>query len=500
VVEEASRDVYCKDLLAYVPSTKYFRTQFLHMLPAGLQPDMVPIHIGGEIKDWPVLLPHKVFAAMAANNRLQQDLIGSLNLQEFWASVASAPWARSALSGVPESDYDKLIPLKLYGDDGEVFKEVSYTFLAWSGINHCTDIFASRQLVAVVPKSDHMWDDKHNLTLRDLVRVIGESLKLMRTGLNEDGTMLARGFRAAYVAYTGDMKHVQEVFNFEGNFNRKKVCWYCTASKYDYVSVDKEWQTAPPSPHAGLIEGWVVESIRIDMLHCLYLGVAEDLLGSIINDAGDLEGWYKPMKKWLLAKGLQLRTRRNRMQQVLDRGPRDYPHFNPLKAACAKFMLLFFGEHLHLISNPTLRAATNCMASFIRSLDDAPLVMPTQTQATARDHGMGFVRLWYSKATSCAATHVLDFKVRPKHHGFHELLKHMTPDDPINPRAWACFGSEDFVGKMCIITLSCHPSTCKSTVLAKWAMHRLVSWTRDRMCNAQCAKIMVSEAPMPLEF
>lgn len=270
---------------------------------AGLEADMaimyvdIPTKSGGS---WPILAPHLVFAALHEARCLEKALGCGMGNSEFWQQSVPHPAKH-------EANNDLIFPLRMHGDGAESFRDRSVTFTSWSGLTHGIT-WENRFLICAIADTEFIMSDGKNVTLQRLGELIRDSFNIIYDGRwplreldgrvnSRAGLPLAGGWRGALIYTDGDLKYNKEFYGMEHSYLSNSICHQCgahrTSAGLDYSDPDGSWKNTLLSaaevkqafatvPFVAL-RGWEPTCITHDLLHLVFLGVARDLMGSILS-------------------------------------------------------------------------------------------------------------------------------------------------------------------------------------------------------------------------
>ena len=271
--------------------------------------------------------------------------------------------------------------------------------------------------------------------------------------------------------------------------------WYKTLEKgkqaFKKVS-NEEAMKNPRSGHSlfsGMIPGLTTKMVRGDCLHILFCkGVLGHLLGGIIHYlcwhdgvgvaqsvAPDkrLGALFQALTKEYQRQGTPTRVTNLRMSMICDH---QSPHKSfanlDLKASETKHLLDAFLPVCKKLLDPTcphehaMLQATQCMSDLVAIFDDASAFLTESQWKAAMSLEKGFSDNYeFLSAWALEEGRTLFNKVM-KHH----TMQHLVDNSKfLNPRVHWTFASEDFVGKISILTASVSPGVSSIRLNAKVA-------------------------------
>jgi hypothetical protein len=468
--------------LAGVPST-VFKRKFKPEITL----DFITIPLlrkGSRVEvQWPVLSPCKVWQWLQKEGKLLDMMVDpEFQYREFWAAIREAPYGERLLSGLNASviGTQNMLPIRLHGDDGEAFKDKSFTYFSWAGVR--TNSKFERFLITVLPKAQHWVEGGLNHTLQGVGQYLLDQLTLLRAGS-------ASSKRGVLVGLQGDLKFFTEFFSQARHTGCIQVCFLCAAErcsgalKYWHPGRNAPWRaTSTFDPFEGeetpqplySLPGFGLYMLQPDLLHTLYLGVGEDVVGSCAmhvlrahEDVTSMSLWEEHLA-WLRQNSCVTRSTSSCFSFPFKKPLYRYPHVKTVKGWDNKLLILWFSTRKDLFdSNLGLWSAVFHLALFLKILDTSPIIMSD----SQRDRACHALRVFCSVWCSLALDRILngdgeacDYKVRPKYHMLLELELALQRCR-INPRLYSTFGAESFVGECASITRSLDVrSACRGTL------------------------------------
>ena len=454
----------------------------------------------------PVIAPHEMWRYLNSKGELLNRFLGEgANLRRFWAAIRESTLGGHILKGLEHCDDVDLIPLQLHGDDAEAFKNRSYTYISWSGLAKKDCKFAHFLVCAVAKRRHYVDEHGRNQTLLKLGEFIRWSLEQLRAGVTgprafsgkpqQHGPLLHRG---VLVTFQGDLSWFRELFCQARHYNCIQCCFYCEAERcngegrdlrYWDMSASAPWrQTCYEQPLEECfqsllkMEGVCLSMIAVDMLHCIYIGVGEDVIGSCAmhvlrtHPISPAELWSQHTK-WCSAHGYVSRSTYQCFDIPFRRPQNRHPHVSPAKGFDARVLILWFSTLRSMFEeNLGLWSAVFHLAHFIKLLDNAGIVLTPSERDKACMALTTFLQVWSSLAltrTLIETDKTSDFKVRDKFHYLAHLERVLTVVNfRINPKLGATFSGESFVGDMASITAVQHPNTACLRTLQQFVLRQ----------------------------
>ena len=484
------------------------------------EPYMVTIplldrHKGERIyMDHPVLLPHEMVGHLISTGQASLEHMTNLAARTDQTLDKRLRNFCQAHNLNPK----ETIPLGFHGD-GVPYQKSSHR-------DASTEVF-SWIVLADMDGRRYMFSDVHKdflcncgcrgrCTMDALMAVFVWSMQVLFGGKSpmarHDGTPLdpARaakaghelGFRGLLMQARGDWAWFHQVLAFP-HWVADKICWRCRASMKGEMSYTNGGPKAPwratrykageflaqqlaQGLHVSpLFEcpGFSVEDVSIGVLHCMDLGVTQDIIGNIFLEAITTLDWPgrsmadKVKTLWLRMQSFYKANRtNNRLQSVTLNTFRPFPNQPPkLKAKGGETRgLVGFGVMLaNELHDKNGSDHTLKVKSIVEDLAAIYKLMFTQyTPTEARKLSMQ-VAFWYSKLEQEAkAKNLVAWKIKPKLHMMQELLEYQSFELG-NPRGYWEYHDEDFVGQVAKIAVrKGGPSTAKACATAVMASYR----------------------------
>ena len=126
--------------------------------------------------------------------------------------------------------------------------------------------------------------------------------------------------------------------------------------------------------------------------------------------------------------------------------------------------------------------------SFLRGLYSSGLWIPAAEASSFADAGLAFLDRFQDLAAMAYARRVPRYQLVPKLH----MMAHVIYDlrfqarksaTVINPMAFSCQADEDFIGKICILSRSCHGKTLHDRTLQKYKVNLAARWWKTILGN-----------------
>jgi hypothetical protein len=227
-------------------------------------------------------------------------MFGGQSLSAFWASAYDHGFVQQH-PHASRQDWGTAVPFCIHGDAARAFKNQKLLIISWSPslVRGCS--WDTRFLYCVLP-----WEVLiPNVTIRQL-------LSEFRNDINDLQRSTHCGpWRFAFFGSKGDLEWMQLAYDLRRYYRCNLLCSRCFASQspkhpellYTDLSDEAAWrhtfvqtcdflrnsaQTGPLPPLCQ-IAGWSAQSLLWDSMHNIYLGVAQDILGSGLQLLCDLK-------------------------------------------------------------------------------------------------------------------------------------------------------------------------------------------------------------------
>ena len=220
--------------------------------------------------------------------------------------MASTPIVRHHPSLSPE-DRHRTLPLGLHGDEGSFSKQDSLFVFTFNSLLCDGATMAKRFVMAIIKKSDMVPG-----TLDKMMAILSWSFNVALAGLSpqisfdgeaiEDPTYLAGRWRGSLIQVRCGWEFYKTIFNFPAWNAAEQMCWLCRASgrgelRFSACGADAAWRRTRQTHEmyvadiaaAGQelpilldrVHGLRLESVMIDVLHTVDLGIAAHIAGNI---------------------------------------------------------------------------------------------------------------------------------------------------------------------------------------------------------------------------
>jgi hypothetical protein len=351
---------------------------------------------------------------------------------------------------------------------------------------------------------------KKNVTLDTLFRCLAWSFSLLVSGESEgDAPLPLHATRAGFAGIKGDAKFFQETFLFSRSYNMNFICDECWASAvepnllYTNMLPDAAWRltrerhedylrnTRPEDRSAlCMIPGYHRDLHCRDLLHCLYLGVGQDLTASVVVELVQRGHCGATIELGLQYVSVQFQQwcQIHKVKPSIAELTRRNLHWSsspelPGKGSDCKLFIMFLNNLLtdmEVLPDSWLAQVSTCvwaLAHALWTLDMAGWMLTEEEADQFVDSGNLFLACYVHLAADAVRQGRRTFKLRPKLHAFHHIvLRIETRQSLQNPRFHQNFMDEDFVGRMCKLARSTHQRTVAARSLQRWLLMLAVRW------------------------
>ena len=465
----------------------------------------------------PVIMPHLFFQHLYKERQedFKQYVLGGLDdLSSFWSSK---PGKRMVAKKHPELSrrrkrlLNKTVPLGLHGDGGEFSHQDSVNVISWNSLVGVGETKHKRFVFTLLKQSQM----KENCETWDaLWKVFAWSINVLLSGKSpttdwldrdiEGGMPLADDFSGCMVQMRGDWAFYCETLGFPRHNEVANMCWICNAS----VNHDRLWTDAKDTAGwrptirshesytaqlASLgkqlpalfryVTGFRLEYIMIDVLHCVDLGVASHVAGSIMEECSasmgpnkaerckalhaDLKAWYAHQAKDVHVYKIKGKITPERLKNAAG-----FPKFKG-KAAETRhlsgYLVDLASRHLDGSDHAATRLAiAQLLDRFYVVLKNNGMFLTPESESEIATIGKQLVILYNALSTAAAATQTKTWKFSPKFHMWLHLCEIQA--GMYNPRFFWTYADEDLVGQMLEVAQTCHASTLADTALYKYLL------------------------------
>ena len=465
---------------------------------------------------FPILAPHLLFHSLQENYPDSlQSFFGASRIQNFWSSVRSDDprLCYNRVKDIPGYE-TKFIPLWLHGDGVEFSSDSILAFSIGSMLATGASMDTSA-FIAACPKRATAEMKQHGVDTWSLpYKVITWSLQALWEGAHpvmdwegkpfKDGSLLAElagksifqgGFRCLVWSLLGDLDYFANDLGFP-HWSRHEFCWMCNCSKVDMTRYwmdfrdDPNWviKTAdelrdnPPTDNLlvlgipGVMAGFLP---ALDILHTIDQGVAVRLAGGVLHcwcyDGPSSEAAGKLQSLWCEVQAAYgtLGTKEKLTNLILSmftnvKSPHAAPPVLKCKAAECRHLIpaLALVARSKVVADCPLSvhiaASLECLSRFYFAVTSSTdIVLPEAIARQAESMlnqcllHCSWLYQWSNANDNCK------FHLVPKHH----FAKHLAASCKfLNPVKTWTYKSEDWVGQLSTIALSCSHGTSSHAV------------------------------------
>ena len=442
---------------------------------------------------------------------------------QYWQHCEQyAPWWREhPASKVEPPKRGKLIPLSLYGDEVQSFRNTEggvVSVLAWSSDLSAGQPPLSRYFpISCIP--DHYCVDR---TYIELFKNVAKRLQVMcDPEQHEHFAWSAKGYQFVYSSTQGDLKWVCEKFSLH-NYRKNGFCSRCACCKnhedlgmtlgcFDINSTHRTTRINHEGFFAGIVPGDFhpvfsipgarLERVLHDVCHSQLLGTGKALNGSVLTfmvEAGRFGAWqggvyqtvvnsllqraYKDFNHWKKEKKLNVTQPRFTASRLSRPGRTSYPSLNS-KAAAGKAISFWMCDRMcewakREESTELDKQVAHCIWSYcevLRIMDEAGPLLTREQGDELFTKGMQHLKLYShlnAVSSTCRGAHSLNralWMLLPKHHHFEHMLDDAS-ETLINPNFYTLLCAESFIGQMGRVARTCHRSSLTLRVLQKYKL------------------------------
>ena len=462
----------------------------------------------------PCLMPDDFAEAIfnKSEDAFHRLMIADVDACQFWGHyLETSKWFQNhSLKDYPRKD--RLIACSIYGDEVQCYKNSEVGTIAIIG--WCADFgYTNPSVLRYWPIAAYSEHSATPDTHEDIMKVVTERLRCMT-----DPTHLyawsSSGYCFLFNYVTGDLKWVHGQYGLH-NYRRNDFCSLCgvrkvhddagmtlaafheTASHVGTAANLEEFTALAPSiftlPHV------TPERVLHDPLHSQLLGTGKLCNGGAIVFLCESSFWnpFQQSGQYpdALAESLRLAHRDFLAWKKQGKYAVTQPRFTPArlarksrqnypclscKGAASKAITRWITERVcDFASRPNAgelaKLVATCMYSYNRMLemmDECELLLCPEEADQMHVHIMTHLQ-------TCALLNKLSREIRGKAIGRniwmlctkHHHLQHCAQkikSERINPRSWALFAGEDFVGRMSRIAAKCHRSSLSLRVLHRY--------------------------------
>ena len=462
----------------------------------------------------PFLLPRRFFASFYVGRSSAdwaKHITGGANAcYQFWDSIKDTSIV-SMHPDLAENTWKRTVPIGMHADAGAFSKQDSIYVFSFNSLVGRGSTHQKRFIFTVIKKSSMLPN-----TMTEVLRIFAWSCNVLLKGvtpcrnpfgqhLEGDGLPLAGPWRAALVQVRGDWAFYKECFNFPQWNSATMMCFCCRASStirnlsWTNFTPLAAWRDTLWTHEAymtyllaqgltipillQLVIGFRLESIMIDVLHTVDLGVAAHIIGNVLFIFGvlravfggrnyeqrvgalsnALDNWYKRTKCDSRLRG------KLSLERLRPSG--DWPKLKG-KAAAIRKLARFALEVAETYAENTAEDkliidVIGLLVAFYEIMDSESQFLSKAAKVNLPKIGQKLAETFGRLAKIAVDAGNRLWKLSPKLHLFEHLLEHQAINSG-NPRWYWTYADEDLVGLMIDIAEGCHANTMPFSVLFKW--------------------------------
>ncbi len=501
--------------------------------------------------DWPCIAPHVLAHELFAGSTSYFEEVfppagaAGGECARFWQAMGQAPWAKDLPQVTDKENQDRRIPYRIHGDAFRAYKRQRIVALTWRAAASEGDSWRTRLLFTLIPKRLMVHEQRGGLaqwnTLTWCLRHFARLLNILHIGSFPeqlpDGITCGAGWCSlrhheqlrgeavcgkwlfGFAGMGGDLEWFRDanlLMPFQRYYACKNVCCKCEAHTtaadklYSDMSSAAGWRQRPIDTQRYLqlcpqvcrtplteIIGWSWELGNMeDVMHTVFLGIGADLVATTLVRLCQL-GWYGEGSLACQLACCHAEAVQFCSCPVPDFTPgllgltaQDSEAYMPTKAATVKALLGFLVQEVGLFwvergshEAALLRAATEGLQGFVQAMDEADWLMSASAVAASCCSLRQYQRAHEELRRAAVG---VSWKLRPKYHIVEHILE-MMQCTSWNPRYWATWMDEDFMGKardLCERVRAQGLAVCKNALL-RYVLARAELCHRHRVaCGA----------------
>ena len=452
----------------------------------------------------PFLLPHDWLQSLHGQPEMWQSaIVGSDGgaVPEFWESMDATPIVKNH----PHLDRRLTVPLGLHGDGGSFSKQDSLYVFTFNSLLGQGDSSSKRFVSTIIKKSQLVPG-----SLDKIMDILGWSFNVALTGLtpvvsyegeeDQHPKYLAGKWRGSLIQIRGDWEFYCCMFKFPAWNTADSMCWLCKAAGHGELSFTntgtgaawrgtmrshEDWVLEQEAAGKSLpalmdrVHGLRLESVMVDILHTVDLGIAAHILGNIFWSCVQMGVWPGGTQEKRVA-GLQaavMEHYKTTKETSRLRGEIKVEHLRTAagwpklkgKAApirhLAKFAFKLAEAHL----GQREQAIARLLVDFYELIGREDMFLGEEARRLIPGIGLRVGVLYAHLAREALVSGVKAWKITPKLHLFQHLCEHQSVLFG-NPRFYWTYADEDMVGHLTEVGATCHPRTLACTALYKWLL------------------------------
>lgn len=189
-----------------------------------------------EVKNLPLIFPDDFASALWARSPqlFRKMLLGDGNVREYWEHCRNfCDWFRSHPSYNHPNNWDNMVPMSLYGDDVQTFRNSecgAMSIVAWSSDLSTGNSFKSRYFL-ITAFSEY---EERAYTFNDLMSEISKRIIMMVTpkmAREKQYPWLKGDYSFMLSSLQGDLKWVNHTYGNLFDYRSNDFCGYCMCKK-----------------------------------------------------------------------------------------------------------------------------------------------------------------------------------------------------------------------------------------------------------------------------
>jgi hypothetical protein len=458
----------------------------------------------------PVLWPHEWFKNMYRDRRelFVKRVRGPAGAtRQFWEGMRGSAFLENH-PVLTEAMWPRAIPIGMHGDGGSFSKQDSvYVFSFNSLSSDFGPTYDTRMLFTVIRSADFV-----DTTIDALLGKLAWSLNLCLQGVDEDGAVLAGGFRGVAVQMRGDWEFYVKAMHLPRWDGASEMCPFCRASGSAAVNPLLRFQnTRPDAPWRGTIWthearmayllaaglaipilfatliGFRLECVMVDTLHTVDQGTGSHIVGNTLWHMAVIRGCLGGttiatkvaalntyLVNWYKTAGKGVHRIQGKLTPERLRTSGDWPKLKA-KAAATRASIRFcihlvetFGD-LSLPTTTDSRILSLCrlLQRFYVLQDTGGRYFTAAQLEELKKLSLVFGAVYGNLAATSFAARQRLWKFQPKFHLFAHLLEWQVVWAG-NPRFFWTYQDEDLVGHLIEVAHGVHVACLATGVLLKW--------------------------------
>lgn len=483
------------------------------------------------------LLYHFVGLAYEQRRNIRDTLV------EFWNDYRKlVPHFSLFTDDAAQTDFSRLVPLYLHGDEGRTLKKSAFMVTAIQAVigagfseqrlkrpknrqrlqvNFTGHSYSTRLVCHGIPKLCY---DRNPTYFQEAVGLIIESMKnLLRTGVIDEST--GETFRFILIGVKGDMPFLQKIGGLKRGWNTaakrvregedrnpaKGICYMClagtdqhpcedfssNASWMSTISVLNPWDVMPAVLALPHDLSAPADFFKADVWHIIHLGCGKCFISSVLQlllpfaPASNNDARFSWMS--LHYKNFCQQTKRQShctkiTAHMVSFGDKTGAMGNWSKGALTTTLLAWLPRVLDELQVDNFlkecKVACEDLNAVFSYLFEAPLFLNRQEASLIAAHGCSFLRAYGRFAMTqfrCSKPHL--FPLYPKFHYFHHSMDRLEKESlatgvALNCLSTSCQMDEDAIGRTSRISRRVSSREVQLRTLQRYLMNAHTVWTK----------------------